>query len=116
MSGAGAAGLAAVIAAVSCGLPTLAANAPCLDSNGAGGGGGLTWATTGRDRVSSGGLALDGAAPITLVRAGATGATAAAGALAAASPRRTVSRATGRDCVKAAASTAITAPGTCWLA
>ena len=88
-------------------------------TRGTGGGGGATWATTGRLRTFSGGFALGaaGAAPTTLACTGATGATAAAGACANISRlTRTLSLATGLDCAKAAASTAITAPGTCRLA
>ena len=115
---AGAAGLSAASAAGSSGLPAFAVRALCLVANGTGGGGGATWATTGRDCARSGGFALGAAAgPTTLACAGATGATGSAGALATASRlKRTVSLATGLDCDSTAASTATTAPGICWFA
>ena len=110
--------MSAASAAGSSGLPAFAVSALCLVANGTGGGGGATWATTGRVCARSGGLALGAAAgPTTLAWAGATGATAIAGALATISRvTRTVSLATGLDCANAAASTATTAPGICWLA
>jgi hypothetical protein len=65
-AGAGAAGFNAAMAAVSSGLPALAASALRRASNGTGGGGGFTCATTGRVCTASGGLAAGAAAPITL--------------------------------------------------
>jgi hypothetical protein len=63
------------MAAVSSGLPALAASALRRDSNDTGGAGGLTCATTGRVCTASGGLAVGAAAaPITLAWTGATGA------------------------------------------
>jgi hypothetical protein len=84
-----------------------------LAANGTGGGGGATCATTGRVTAVSGGFVFEGAAT-TLACTGATGATAVTGARANDScVTRTLSLATGRDCENAAASIAITAPGTC---
>lgn len=115
-AGAGAAGFKAAMAAGSSGLPGFVARALRLASNGTGGGGGFTWATTGRVCTLSGGLGLAAAAPMTLVCTGATGANDRVGALATISRVTiTVSLATGLDCAKAAASTATTAPWTPWL-
>ena len=115
---AGSAGFSAAVAAASSGLPALAARALCRAANGIRPAGGAVCATTCLRCASSGGL--DPAAPpgpITLACTGATGATATERALAMRCvSMRTSSRPTGRDWVKAAASTATTAPATFWLA